>query len=102
MVDCAKCVNAKNGRCLIGAWYGRNFCYAFEEKTSCEKYIGAICKFIFNGLKILFIGVLIFAAIYISLYIDYHWTKQSLEDLSGKEVKPQTVIWTMIKTDGRK
>ena len=34
--------------------------------------------------------------------IDYYWTKSSLEDLSGKEVKPSTVIWTMMKTTSNK
>ena len=37
-----------------------------------------------------------------TIFIDYFWTKSSLEDLSGKEVKPSTVIWTMMKTGDRK
>ena len=35
-------------------------------------------------------------------YADYCWTKSSLEDLTGKEVKPETVIWTMMKTRNKK
>lgn len=37
-----------------------------------------------------------------TIFIDYCWTKSSLEDLTGKEVKPSTVIWTMMKTGDRK
>ena len=37
-----------------------------------------------------------------SIFIDYFWTKNSIEDLTGKEVKPSTVIWTMLKTADRK
>ena len=33
-------------------------------------------------------------------WVDYCWTKNSLEDMSGKEVSPETVIWTMLKTGG--
>ena len=36
------------------------------------------------------------------IFIDYFWTKSTLEDLAGKEVKPFTVIWTMMKTGDRK
>ena len=35
-------------------------------------------------------------------WVDYCWTKNSLEDMSGKEVSPETVIWTMMKTGSRK
>ena len=35
-------------------------------------------------------------------WVDYCWTKNSLEDISGKEVSPETVIWTMLKTGGRR
>ena len=36
-----------------------------------------------------------------AVYVDYCWTKSSLEDLTGKEVKPGTVIWTMMKTGNK-
>ena len=35
-------------------------------------------------------------------WVDYCWTKNSLEDMSGKEVSPETVIWTMLKTGNRR
>ena len=35
-------------------------------------------------------------------WVDYCWTKSSLEDISGKEVSTETVIWTMLKTGGRR
>ena len=44
---------------------------------------------------ILFLGFVFVCA-------DYCWTKSSLEDISGKEVSPETVIWTMMKTGGSK
>ena len=44
---------------------------------------------------ILFLGFVFVCA-------DYCWTKSSLEDLAGKEVSPETVIWTMMKTGSRK
>lgn len=48
------------------------------------------------------IAVIIIVGIIGGIFIDYFWTKSSLEDLSGKEVKPSTVIWTMMKTGDRK
>lgn len=48
------------------------------------------------------ITVGIIGAIIGAIFIDYFWTKSSLEDLSGKEVKPSTVIWTMMKTGDSK
>lgn len=44
---------------------------------------------------ILFLGFVFVCA-------DYYWTKNSLEDIAGKEVSPETVIWTMMKTGGSK
>lgn len=35
-------------------------------------------------------------------YANYCWTKNSLEDIAGKEVSPETVIWTMMNTGSRK
>ena len=48
------------------------------------------------------IVVIMFIGVIATIFIDYFWTKSSLEDLSGKEVKPSTVIWTMMKTGERK
>lgn len=45
--------------------------------------------------------VLVFLGLLFGI-IDYYWTKSSLEDLSGKEVSPSTVIWTMMKTTSNK
>ena len=44
---------------------------------------------------ILFLG-------FVFVCVDYCWTKNSLEDIAGKEVSPETVIWTMMKTGSRK
>lgn len=46
-----------------------------------------------------FIIILLVIAI---AWVDYCWTKSSLEDISGKEVSPKTVIWTMLKTGNSK
>lgn len=51
--------------------------------------------------KIVFCAVIVIF-IWLALWIDFHWTKASLEDLTGKEVSNSTVIWTMLKTNGRK
>ena len=50
----------------------------------------------------LFWGVVIIILILMVLFIDFQWTKNSIEDISGKEVSNSTVIWTMLKTWGKK
>ncbi|MBR4315731.1 MAG: hypothetical protein IKP65_01990 [Alphaproteobacteria bacterium] len=53
-----------------------------------EKLIGS--KEISFVIVILLIGM-VFA------FVRYTWTKSSVEDLTGKEVKPTTVLWIMSK-----
>ncbi len=50
-------------------------------------------------MKNLFVIIAIILLTIIAFFIDFEWTKSFLEDLTGKEVKNSTVIWTMIKTD---
>lgn len=50
-------------------------------------------------MKMIFIGLFIIILAIVCFLIDYEWTKSSLEDLTGKEVKTETVIWTMMKTN---
>lgn len=52
--------------------------------------------------KHVIIVIILIAVGIASIFLDYFWTKNSIEDLSGKEVKPSTVIWTMLKTADRK
>ena len=47
-------------------------------------------------------AVIILLLVIAIAWVDYCWTKSSLEDISGKEVSPDTVIWTMLKTGGRR
>ena len=46
-------------------------------------------------------AVIILLLVITFAWVDYCWTKNSLEDMSGKEVSPETVIWTMLKNGGR-
>lgn len=52
------------------------------------------------GKIVLCVVIIIF--IWFALWIDFHWTKASLEELSGREVSNSTVIWAMMKTGGKK
>lgn len=54
------------------------------------------------SLQRIIIMFVILLLIIVSTYANYCWTKSSLEDIAGKEVKPETVIWTMMKTQDRK
>ena len=47
-------------------------------------------------------AVIILLLVITFAWVDYCWTKNSLEDMSGKEVSPETVIWTMLKTGNRR
>lgn len=52
-----------------------------------------------RNIAIVFIILLL---VIVFTYVNYCWTKNSLEDIAGKEVSPETVIWTMMNTGSRK
>ncbi len=54
------------------------------------------------SLRNIAIAFIILLFVIVFTYVDYCWTKSSLEDLTGKEVSTETVIWTMMKTGSRK
>lgn len=56
----------------------------------------------FNTIRNIVIVIVLILLVLGFAYADYCWTRSSLEDLTGKEVKPETVIWTMMKTGNKK
>ena len=50
----------------------------------------------------LFGGIVIIIFVLLALFIDFQWTKSSIEDISGKKVSNSTVIWTMLNIGSKK
>lgn len=93
--NCESCIYNDNGVCLEGKHFGRTNCWYYQKKKNIfEKIFPRINEFFKMILTILVSCSLIFSF----LYVQYIWTKNSLEDLTGKKVKPSTVLWTMFIT----
>lgn len=96
--NCENCVNNNHGKCAKGMRFGRNNCYAFcRKRSNIEKSFEKAGETLKAILVVVFTSVLVFGG----FYGYYCWTKSSLEDLTGKEVKSETVIWTMFVTNGK-
>ena len=101
--SCENCTNYKNGFCELYSCHGLR-----QPKIGCTFFVSKCSKtekffyFLFDLMKILIIAIFIAAILYCGFNIQYSWTKSSLEDLTGKEVKPSTVIWTMFQTGNNK
>lgn len=107
-VMCDKCVHNKNGVCGHGMMFIEKYpdqyhnCYLFSKPMTLMTKMKNVFKRGVYVVKNLIICLVVLGFL-IGAFVGYYcWTKSSLEDLSGKEVKPSTVIWTMFVTGNNK